>query len=177
MQYTKMRIPSTGYTHLNLSESYVRNVLGFTRLPLMESTGDISGSLAADILYEHFLFESFWGKAKDWLKGTYGDAKEKVMEPIEAIKKFGGDVKGMVAGLTVAMENEKMLKQVSAFVKRNAKTVGHAIVKKIIYIGNLLKKYNMPTFAKGMFKLAGKIDSFRVAVNKISGWKGMLACL
>jgi len=158
-----------------LSENYIVEVLGFERGLLVEGRYNIQ--LQEAILREHLLFESWWDPAKKFLGKGFNKIKKKAMEPIEAINEFGSDVKGIVAALTAAVQNGKMLKQINVFVQYSGRAAGKNIANKINKIGDYLKKYNMPTFAKGLYKIAKTIDSFRVSVAKISGWKGLLSNL
>jgi|MDTB01.3.fsa_nt_gb hypothetical protein len=158
-----------------LSENYVVEVLGFQRGLLVE--GRYNLQLQEAILREHLLFESWWEPAKKLLGKGFDKIKEKAMEPIEAIKEFGSDVKGIVAALTAAVQNGEILGQINTFATQSARSAGKLIALSIKRIGEKLEEYNMPTFAKGLYKIAKTIDSFRRKVAKISGWKGMLSNL
>lgn len=158
-----------------LSENYIVEVLGFERGLLVEGRYNIQ--LQEAILREHLLFESWWDPAKKLLGKGFNKIKEKAMEPIEAIKEFGSDVKGIVAALTAAVQNGEILGQIKTFATQSARSAGKKIALSISKIADYLKTYNMPTFAKGLYKIAKTIDSFRVTVAKISGWKGMLSNL
>lgn len=161
---------------LGLSESYVRVVLGFESYSLNESKYSIT--LSEEILREHQLFESWWSPVGEILGKAKDKIKKKALEPIEALKEFGQNTKGIIAALTAAVKDSNSLEKARNYVDRNIKTIFTvSIVKKLQRIAKALTRLNMPTFAEGVLKMAKGLGTIRQKLYDMSGWKGLLSVL
>ena len=164
----------------NLSESYVRYVLGFENYHLNENKYSLVMNEA--ILREHLLFESWWSgvgdKAKEVMTAVKDKVKEKALEPLEALKEFGENAKGIVAALTAAVQDGKALDAARNMVDRSIKQLFTTrIIKNLRSIIKKLEQLQMPTFAKGLKKIMEVLYNLRQKLFDIKGWKGLLSVL
>ena len=164
----------------NLSESYVRHVLGFENYYLNENKYSLVMNEA--ILREHLLSESWWSgvgdKAKEVMTAVKDKVKEKALEPLEALKEFGENAKGIVAALTAAVKDGKALDAARNMVDRSIKQLfSTRIIKNLRSIIEKLEQLQMPTFAKGLKKITDVLYNLRQKLFDIKGWKGLLSVL
>lgn len=88
-------------TYPALSEDYVVRVLGFNRTLIMESRWEKNHS--DEILVEHLLFEGFWSDAKEKLLDKIKN--NPIKDVMDAVKRFGNGVDGVVAALTAVVDS------------------------------------------------------------------------
>ena len=85
---------------------------------------------------------------------------------------------GIRDALTLAAKDGEMVKSIVTNVKlsvQQGKGKLRPIQRKLNSIIKLLKKYNMPDFAKGLEKFNSFISNIKNKIFSIKGWKGMLA--
>ena len=164
---------SSGFiTSLMLSEDYVVHVLGFDRSTLNE--GRYNMQFQQDIWEAHMIAEGWYSDGVKWLKDKgvkgYEAVKDAAMEVPNAIKKFGDDAKGVVAALTAMVKDPEEAKSYSIGINANIRMWPKRLAKNLNGIAKWMTAHDMPTFAKGINKLAEMIKALWKRAQEASGW-------
>lgn len=166
-------------TSLMLNEEYVVHVLGFERSTLNE--GRYNMGMQQEILHAHLL-------AENWLKQGFKDlkkagvkgweaVKDKALEVPNAIKDFGNNINGLVAGLTAMVNDPEEAKAYSVGIMGQVRLWPKKLNKSLKTIQKWLEDHNMPTFAKGVGKIRDLIIELWKSVQNVSGWMKSISML
>jgi hypothetical protein len=166
-------------TSLMLKEDYVVHVLGFEKSLLNE--GRYNVALQQEILEAHLLAEGWFESGLKWLKdkGVEGfeAVKDKALEVPNAIKKFGSDVKGIVAALTAMVHDPEEARAYQNGIFGNIRLWPKRVIKNLAAIRKWLEDHNMPTFANGVGKIIEALKSAFQMAKSASGWLGSISML
>ena len=166
-------------TTLLLEEDYVVHVLGFERVTLTE--GKYSLVMQQDIMEAHLLAEGWFSDGIKWLKEKgvegYEAVKDKAMEIPNAIKEFGSDIKGVVAGLTAMAKDPEEAKAYSTGIFGSIRSWPKNVIKGLAKIAKWMEDHQMPTFAKVVIKIKDLLNGTWQKIQKMSGWTQSISML
>jgi hypothetical protein len=155
-----------------LNEDYVVHVLGYEKRTLNE--GRYNMALQQEILEAHLIAEGWFSDGVAYLKkkGVEGfeAVKDAAMEVPDAIKKFGEDASGVVAAITAMVKDPEEAKQYSTGINASIRLWPKRLIKNLKGIQKWMTDHQMPTFAKGVSKLAEMIKSLWMGAQKMTGW-------
>lgn len=161
----------------NLSENYIREVLGLDSCLLQEG---VLGNTAVQrlIIKEHLLFEGFWSdmfqKGKDFADDLVDKGKARLMDAAEGIKKFGKGAWGVMSALYSVIKNGNIAMFVGSVWRKSIKAIFNALRATFKWLEQKLPEWNMPTFAKGATKALELLESVRKKMGYKDGWKSVI---
>jgi len=162
-----------------LNEEYVIHVLGYKRTMLVE--GRYNMALQQEILEAHLIAEDFWRQGYEFLKkkGVEGfeAVKDKALEVPQAIKKFGDDTIGVVAAITAMCRDPEEAKSYSTGINASIRMWPKRLIRNLAGITRWMEEHQMPTFAKGVKKLAEMIKTLWEGTKKANGWVKSLSMM
>ena len=159
---------SSGYPSYIFDRSYASGVLG-VRIPLNEAF-PYSYHLHEEIIYEHLLFEGFWG---DLLQ----KGKDKLLDAKEGIKKFGKETWAVLAALYEVAKGgaQEISSFTGAIAKKGINKILGKIKEALKWMVEKLPEWDMPTFANWAQKGLDAISSLENGINDLDGWKRVIS--
>ena len=166
----------------NLSETYVRNVLGIDPCLLTEG---VIGSTAVQrlIISEHLLYESFFSTAAQKFRDLKDATRQKIQSTSDAFKEFGGGLKAIQQGLYAAATDDtgeswkKILEAGKAWFTEKTQIFFDFFALLKDRFTDWMEE-NTPTFYKAALWIEEKVTSIKDMLGQLSaGWKSALKAL
>lgn len=157
-----------------LDETHVRLVLGMKPLSLNE--GHVNEAHLRAILREQLIYEGWWDSAKQMLGQGIDKIKEKAEDAADAVKAFGNNTKGVVAGLWVAASDGKLLEAITKTTRYRINQGLKSFLKPLYRVANSFKDAGFDLPMTIVNKIKSGLDKFTEGLSA-SGWKGLLTSM
>lgn len=157
-----------------IEETHVRLVLGMKPISLNE--GRVDETYLRAVIREQLIYEGWWDSAKQLLGQGIDKIKEKSEDAADAVKQFGSNTKGVVAGLWLAASDGKLLESITNATRYRIGKRVREFLKPMYKVANFFKDAGFDLPMTIIDKIKSGIGKFTDGLTS-PGWKGLLSSM